>query len=127
MQHLRGWRDRVGAAPGTVLPARLEAGGYERTSPHVARLARVAWSADGGEPAATVSVPGGAVAVLASDAVDLEAAGRRVEERRAWLAGEIERAERKLGNAGFVAKAPAPVVQAEREKLERFRAELSTL
>ena len=101
VQELRGWRDRVGAAPGSVLPARLEATGYERTSPHVARLARVEWSADGGDPTATVAVPGGSVAVLSSDAVDLEAAGRRVEERRQWLAAEIERAERKLGNAGL--------------------------
>jgi len=127
VQELRGWRDRVGAAPGSVLPARLEASGYERTSPHVARLARVEWSADGGDPAATVAVPGGSVAVLPSDAVDLEAAGRRVEERRRWLAAEIERAERKLGNQGFVGKAPPPVVQAERDKLDRFRAELAAL
>jgi sigma-B regulation protein RsbQ len=127
VQELRGWRDRVGAAPGSVLPARLEAGGYERTSPHVARLARVEWSADGGEPAATVAVPGGSIAVLPSDAVDLGAEGRRVDERRRWLAAEIDRAERKLGNQGFVAKAPPPVVQAERDKLDRFRAELATL
>jgi valyl-tRNA synthetase len=127
VQALRGWRDRVGAAPAAVLPARLEAGGYERTSPHVARLARIEWSADGGDPAATVAVPGGAVAVLASDAVDLEAASRRVAERRALLWGEIERAERKLGNEGFVAKAPAPVVQAERDKLARLRHELEAL
>jgi len=127
VQELRGWRDRVGAAPGSVLPARLEASGYERTSPHVARLARVEWSADGGDPAATVAVPGGSVAVLPSDAVDLEAAGRRVEERRRWLAAEIERAERKLGNQGFVGNAPPPVVQAERDKLDRFRAELAAL
>jgi valyl-tRNA synthetase len=127
VQELRGWRDRVGAAPASVLPARLEAAGYERTSPHVARLARVEWSADGGGAAATVSVPGGAVAVLESDAVDLEAASRRVAERRAWLAEEIRRAERKLANEGFVAKAPAPVVQAERDKLDRLRDELATL
>jgi len=67
------------------------------------------------------------VAVLPSEAVDLEAAGRRLEERRRWLAAEIERAERKLGNQGFVAKAPPPVVQAERDKLDRFRAELAAL
>ena len=53
VQGLRGWRDRVGAAPAAVLPARLEAEGYERTAAHVARLARCAWSADGAEPAAT--------------------------------------------------------------------------
>jgi valyl-tRNA synthetase len=127
VQELRGWRDRVGAAPAAVLPARLEAEGYDRTAAHVARLARCDWSPDGGEPAATVAVPGGAVAVLASDAVDLDAAGRRLVERREWLAAEIARAERKLGNEGFVAKAPAPVVQAERDKLARLRDELAAL
>ena len=127
VQELRGWRDRVGAAPGAVLPARLEAGGYERTADHVARLARLAWSPDGGDPAATVAVPGGSVALLASEAVDLGAAARRVAERRAWLEGEIERAERKLANDGFVTKAPDAVVAAERDKLARLREERDAL
>ena len=127
VQELRGWRDRVGAAPGAVLPARLEAGGYERTADHVARLARLAWSPDGGDPAATVAVPGGSVALLASEAVDLGAAARRVAERRAWLEGEIGRAERKLANDGFVTKAPDAVVAAERDKLARLREERDAL
>jgi valyl-tRNA synthetase len=123
VQELRGWRDRIGAAPAAVLPARLEATGYERTADHIARLARCDWSPDGGDPAATVAVPGGAVAVLPSDAVDLGAAVRRIEERRAWLETEITRAEKKLANQGFVAKAPAAVVQAERDKLAQLREE----
>jgi valyl-tRNA synthetase len=127
VQELRGWRDRVGAAPAAVLPARLEAGGYERTAAHVARLARCEWSADGGEPVATVAVPGGAIAVLESVAVDLGAAARRIEERRGWLDAEIGRAERKLDNDGFVAKAPEAVVQAERDKLVRLREEREAL
>jgi valyl-tRNA synthetase len=127
VQELRGWRDRIGAAPAAVLPARLEASGYEQTAAHVARLARCEWSRDGAEPAATIAVPGGAIAVLQSDAVDLGAAARRIAERRAWLDGEIERAERKLGNSGFVAKAPAAVVQSERDKLARLRGERDAL
>jgi valyl-tRNA synthetase len=127
VQELRGWRDRIGAAPAAVLPARLEAGGYERTAEHVARLARVQWSPDGGDPAAAVAVPGGAIAVLPSDAVDLRAAERRLEERRGWLESEIARAEKKLANDGFVAKAPAAVVEAEREKLARLREEHAAL
>jgi valyl-tRNA synthetase len=123
VQELRGWRDRVGAPPSALLPARLEAGGYERTAAHVARLARCEWSPDGGEPVATVAVPGGSIAVLESGAVDLGAAARRIEERRGWLDAEIARAEKKLGNDGFVAKAPAAVVQAERDKLARLREE----
>jgi valyl-tRNA synthetase len=127
VQALRGWRDGIGAQPAAVLPARLEADGYGRTAQHVARLARCAWSSDGGEPAASVAIPGGAIAVLPSDAVDLGAAARRIEERRAWLDAEIERAERKLANDGFVAKAPEAVVQAERDKLARLHEERSAL
>jgi valyl-tRNA synthetase len=127
VQELRGWRDSVGAAPSAILRARLEADGYERTAAHVARLARCEWMSDGGEPAATLTVPGGTIAVLASDAVDLGAAARKLAERRAWLDAEIERAERKLGNKGFVAKAPEPVVAAERDKLARLREERAGL
>jgi valyl-tRNA synthetase len=127
VQALRRWRDGIGAAPSALLPARLEAEGYERTAAYVARLARCEWSLDGGEPAATVAVPGGAIAVLPTDAIDLGAAARRIEERRAWLAAEIARAERKLGNEGFVAKAPAAVVEGERDKLARLREERDAL
>jgi valyl-tRNA synthetase len=126
-QELRGWRDRVGAAAGKLVPARLEARGYERTAAHVARLARVEWSSDGGEPVATVGVPGGSIAVLASEAVDLEAAARRATAQRARLETEIARAEGKLANEGFVAKAPAEVVESERAKLEQLRRELEGL
>jgi valyl-tRNA synthetase len=126
-QELRGWRDRVGAAAGKVVPARLDAPGYDRTAEHVARLARVEWSSDGGDPVATIGVPGGNIAVLESDAVDLEAAARRSEAQRAALQKEIAFAEGKLANEGFVTKAPAKVVEAEREKLERLRRELEAL
>jgi valyl-tRNA synthetase len=126
VQELRGWRDRIGAAPGAVLPARLDADGYARTAEYVARLARCAW--DGaGDPVATVAVPGGSIAMLASDAVDLGAEARRIEERRSWLDEEIARAERKLANQGFVAKAPEPVVAAERDKLARLQEERAAL
>ena len=127
VQELRAWRDRVGAPPGKPLEARLEAEGYDRTADAVARLARVEWTENGTAPVATVPVPGGNVAVLASDAVDTEAEARRAAAERARLESEIERAEGRLANEGFVAKAPAPVVDAEREKLARLQAELEAL
>jgi valyl-tRNA synthetase len=126
-QALRAWRDGVGAAPGARVPARLDAAGYERVAEHVARLARFEFSSNGDEPVATVGVPGGSVLVLASDAVDLEAERRRAAERAAFLQKEIKRAEGKLTNQGFVAKAPEAVVQAEREKLDKLKRELEEL
>jgi valyl-tRNA synthetase len=126
-QELRGWRDRVGAAAGKPVTARLEAPGYDRTAGHVARLARLEWSENSGDPVASVGVPGGSVAVLASEALDLEAAARRAQARRETLEKEIARSEGKLSNQGFVAKAPEAVVAAEREKLGRLREELEAL
>jgi valyl-tRNA synthetase len=127
VQELRAWRDRVGATPGKAIPARLEAAGYDATSEQVARMARVEWSRDGGEPVASVAVPGGTVAVLPSSAVDMEAEARRAAERRKYLEDEIRRHESKLANEKFVAKAPPDVVQAERDKLAQRRAELEAL
>ncbi|MBV9416216.1 MAG: class I tRNA ligase family protein [Solirubrobacterales bacterium] len=129
VQALRGWRDFAGVKAAATVPARLAAEGYEETGEHVARLARLSWSAepDGADPVASVPIPGGAIEILPSDDVDLEGAQRRVAAERAKLEAEIERAERKLGNEGFVAKAPAHVVAAEREKLARLRAELDAL
>ena len=50
-----------------------------------------------------------------------------VEAERARLEKEIARAEAMLANERFVANAPADVVDAEREKLERYRRELALL
>jgi valyl-tRNA synthetase len=125
VQALRAWRERIGAAPGKPVPARLDATGYDETADQVARLSRLEWA--DGDPVATVTVPGGSVAVFASDAVDLEAAERRNAKRRSELESEIARAEGKLANQGFVAKAPEAVVQAERDKLARLREELGEL
>jgi valyl-tRNA synthetase len=128
VQALRGWRDLAGVKAGAQITARLAAQGYDETAPHLERLARLSFGdGDGREPVATVAVPGGAVEILAGDGLDLGEAVRKAQARRAKLESEIERAERKLENEGFVAKAPPAVVQTEREKLERLRAELETL
>jgi valyl-tRNA synthetase len=125
IQVLRGWRDFAGVKAGVTVPARLAARGYASTAEHVARLGRVELSANGAAaPVATVAIPGGTVEILPSDELDLGGAERKLAARRKQLGQEIERSERKLANQGFVAKAPPDVVQAERDKLERLKAEL---
>ena len=59
-------------------------------------------------------------------------AGRRgtngnVEAEQERLRGEIARAEKMLANERFIERAPADVVEAERDKLERYRRELDAL
>jgi valyl-tRNA synthetase len=124
---LRRYRDDAGVKPSAVLPARLAADGYDGTAAQVARLARLELREDGGDPAAEVPVPGGAVQLLPTDAFDPGAAVARIDERRRKLGDEVERLERKLANERFVEKAPPEVVQGERSKLARYRADLERL
>jgi valyl-tRNA synthetase len=124
---LRGWREQVGAPAREILSARLDATGYDSTLEHVARLARFAFDGAGGDTIASVTIPDGTVHVLPTDAVDLEAAAQRRRDARAKLESELRRAQQKLANDGFVAKAPPAVVQAERDKAERLREELDAL
>jgi valyl-tRNA synthetase len=120
---VRRWRDLVGVAPGSVLPARVA--DVDGDPPHelVARLARLSFDAAEGEALASF----GRVEILPSEEVDAAQVRRRIAERRETLRGEVERAERRLGNHGFVSNAPAEVVEAEREKLTSYRAELEEL
>ena len=122
VRELRGWRDRVNAAPGAVLPARIR--GFEQTREAIARLARLDLDADGGDVAATLVA--GAVDVLACDAIDLEADARRTDAERKRLTAELERVQSKL-DGPFASRAPADKVAAEREKLARLKAELEAL
>jgi len=122
VEALRGWRDRVNAPAGAVIPARLAAEGYGPTAEQLARLSRFDLSdGAGGDPVASVAVPGGAVEVLPTEAIDFAAAERRRAKQVEALRGDIERTERKLANEGFVAKAPRAVVEKERRKLDELR------
>ena len=94
-------------------------------TPHelVARLARVTFDGGEGEAMATV----GGIELLETEGIDSGEVEARIEERRAKLRSEVERGEKKLANEGFVAKAPADVVDDERQKLDAYRAELEEL
>ncbi len=64
--------------------------------------------------AATVYIP-------LRELVDLEAEKKRLTEEAAKTDAEIARAEGMLSNSAFVSKAPAAVVNSEKEKLEKLR------
>src|SRR4051794_17215194 len=117
---LRRWRQLAEVPVKQVLTARVD---EEKPHELVSRLAKVEFSGDGGEPMARV----GGVELLETEGVDPKAVADRIEERREQLRTEVKRGEGKLSNEGFVAKAPANVVDAEREKLAAYRAELEEL
>jgi valyl-tRNA synthetase len=59
--------------------------------------------------------------------VDADAERERLAKEIARLQGEISRAQGKLGNASFVERAPAKVVEQERSRLAGFEATLAKL
>jgi len=131
IQALRRWREGAEVKAGAVLPARLVAPGYEQTAEHLARLARLSLNGDapdhGQAPVATVPVPGGVVEILGGAGLDRGGAVAKLRAELDGVGAEIARAEGKLANPGFVAKAPPQVVQNERDKLEQLLGERERL
>ena len=62
-----------------------------------------------------------------AELVDLAAEKARMEKELGKKKGELAGLENKLANPGFVSKAPANVVQAERERAEKLVALIAKL
>jgi valyl-tRNA synthetase len=129
VRRLRNYRDSVGAAPAARIPARLVGDASANFLDAIGRLARFDITTDGaeGETVTSIGLEGATVEVLQSDTVDPGEARARIQAERDRLRAEVERARGKLANKGFTDKAPPQLVQTEREKLERFEAELAEL
>ena len=59
--------------------------------------------------------------------IDLDKEIARLEKELTKMEGEIKRIEGKLANEGFVAKAPAEVIEKEKEKLVKYQASKEAL
>jgi valyl-tRNA synthetase len=59
--------------------------------------------------------------------VDLEAERLRLQKELARVENGVGRSQNMLNNQGFIAKAPAEIVQKEREKLISLEREADTL
>jgi len=74
------------------------------------------------DPTAVQIITDSAVAYIPlADMIDFEAERKRLNAELAKNEGEIKRLEGKLSNEGFVAKAPAAVVEGEKAKLEKYK------
>jgi valyl-tRNA synthetase len=120
---LRAWRARRGLPPRAPLVA-------EDPHPLTCVLAHATAEADPALLSSRVLLPGprGSMAVgLAAESVDPAAERRRLDDELAVAESELARARGKLANRAFVDRAPAHLVEAEREKAERYSSERDAL
>ena len=101
-------------------------------APYFASMARATcrgWGpvVDIPKPNATGALPGIELFVDLKDFIDEGAERERLGKERERLEGFVRSKEQKLGNESFVARAPADVVQREREQLEQLRDQLRTV
>ncbi|MEQ8805678.1 MAG: valine--tRNA ligase, partial [Rhodospirillales bacterium] len=132
ISQIRAVRSEMNVPPKAKIPMLLkdgDAAAQAALATHRDLILRLAGLSDAG--VLTGEVPKGAVQdVLDSamiilpiaDAIDLDAEKARLEKEITKQDAEIDRFEKKLGNAKFVANAPAEVVEGEREKLGEAQA-----
>ena len=75
----------------------------------------------------TAVIDGAEIAVKLDDLVDRDAEIERLTKEKARLESEVARVEKKLANKGFTDKAPAHLVDAEREKGVKYKGMLETV
>ena len=132
----RTLRGEMGVSPATKLPLYVlgDSAFVDSHGPVLKALAKLsdvqgfdaeaAWSKAAG--AAPVSVVGEARLCLFVE-VDVDAERARLNKEIQRLEGEIAKAQTKLSNEKFVAKAPAAVIEQERQRVNEFGATVEKL
>ena len=67
-----------------------------------------------------IATDSGSLYIPLSEVIDFEKEKARLNAEMKKNDSEIERLEKKLSNEGFVAKAPAAVIEGERAKLAKY-------
>lgn len=135
---VRNIRGEMGLSPGQALPlvcvpASPEVAELIRSQEaqigSLAKLSSLTFTEQGAVPekSASAALPGATVYAPLAGLVDFEAEQIRLEKQLAKLEKEIAGPKKKLGNQGFLAKAPEDVVEKERQKVEEYESKMARL
>jgi len=128
----RNLRSEMSIPPSQRLPLAVagDATALQAYAPYLAGLARLSEvelvDDIGADELAPVAFAGAFKLMLRVE-IDIVAERERLAKEIARLESEIVKASNKLGNASFVERAPAAVVQQERERLDAFSSTLAKL
>jgi valyl-tRNA synthetase len=135
----RQLRSEMALSPGEKVPLlthgpAADAAFVDSAAPLLKALARLSEVRVIADEAAFAAATAAAPVAMQSDtrlalfiAIDVPAELARLDKEIARLEGEIVKADAKLGNASFVERAPAAVVQQEQQRLAGFRQALGRL
>jgi len=123
---IRNIRAELGVAPGKEIRILYEGRLLDEQISYLKALtkAQEVLKLDGEKPekAVTAVVPGVTAYLPLQDLIDLDMEIARIKKEMENVEGEIKRAQAKLSNQGFLAKAPKEVIEKEQEKLKDFEA-----
>jgi len=134
---VRRMRQEYGIQPGVRVPLRAVPASAEvqamldasrRALGDLARVDELSFGAANGEVGASAVLRSGTELFLPlAGVIDLDRERKRLRDEAARLEGLAAGTEKKLSNEDFVAKAPAEVVEREREKLAGYREQVEKL
>jgi valyl-tRNA synthetase len=134
---VRRMRQEYGIQPGVRVPLRVRVPSpalgemleqSRRALLDLARVEPLEFGSSGGEVGASAVLPSGTELFLPlAGVIDLERERGRLRGEAERVAGLAQGTERKLANESFVSRAPAEVVEKEREKLAGYREQVSRL
>jgi valyl-tRNA synthetase len=132
----RGLRSEMGLSPAERVPLQVmgETAFFASAAPVLKALAKLSevevFTDDTAFAAATATAPvavQGAARLALKVEIDLAAERERLGKEIRRIEGEVAKAEGKLGNESFVARAPEAVVAQERQRLAEFGRTLASL
>ena len=127
---IRNIRAQADAKPGKALTAYMisddaeKAKAAERYIRNLANISKVTYvdnRDDLPEDAMSAVIGGAEIFIPSDELLDYKAEYERLRAEEKKLIGEVKRVEGKLSNPGFTGKAPEKVVEAEREKMVKYR------